>query len=237
MNYLTIINHEGTNVTDSREVANMTGKRHAHLMRDIQGYISVLDPNPNLDSAKFFIESSYKDTNNQERPCYLLTKQGCEMVANKMTGQKGVLFTAEYVQAFNKMENVISNNMPIDLGLANQMINLAQGTQVIGQVVQGLMTTIGGIKEYVQDSIQAKDKQIDDIANMVGLRTKNTRALTDKLKLTIQDRFGIRLVNSNMEVYKKAKSKIFKEFKVYKWEEIPVTKCNAVEAFIENMFD
>ena len=31
------------------------------------------------------------------------------MVANKMTGQKGVLFTAKYVQAFNKMEGYINN--------------------------------------------------------------------------------------------------------------------------------
>lgn len=34
----------------------------------------------------------------------MLTKKGCEMVANKMTGEKGVLFTAAYVTAFNKME-------------------------------------------------------------------------------------------------------------------------------------
>ena len=113
MNNLTIINHKGTNVTDSREVAEKIGKKHAHLMRDIQGYISILDPNPNLDSANFFVASTYQDANNQTRPCYLLTKQGCEMVANKMTGQKGILFTAEYVQAFNKMEKVTQGNFSL----------------------------------------------------------------------------------------------------------------------------
>lgn len=107
MNNLTIINHNGINVTDSREVAQMVSKRHDHLIRDIQGYIKVLDLNPNLGTANFFIKSSYKDSSGKENPCYLLTKQGCEMVANKMTGQKGVLFTAEYVQAFNKMEQQI----------------------------------------------------------------------------------------------------------------------------------
>ena len=35
------------------------------------------------------------------------------MVANKMTGQKGVLFTAEYVQAFNKMEKVTQGNFSL----------------------------------------------------------------------------------------------------------------------------
>ena len=62
-------------VIDSRDVAKMIGKSHAHLMRDIHDYINVLEPNPKLDSAQFFIESSYIDPNNQERPCYLLTKK------------------------------------------------------------------------------------------------------------------------------------------------------------------
>jgi hypothetical protein len=37
-------------------------------------------------------------------PCYLINKPGCEMVANKLTGEKGVLFTAAYVAKFNEME-------------------------------------------------------------------------------------------------------------------------------------
>jgi len=45
----------------------MTGKRHADLMRDIRGYVEVLDnnPNANLHSDMFFIESTYFDTQNQ----------------------------------------------------------------------------------------------------------------------------------------------------------------------------
>lgn len=39
---------------DSREVAEMIGKQHAHLMRDIKGYVDIIDPNPKLDSADFF---------------------------------------------------------------------------------------------------------------------------------------------------------------------------------------
>lgn len=89
---------------DSRVVAEMTGKQHKHLMRDIKGYVDIILASPNLDSLNFFVESSYFDNQNKERPCYLLTKQGCEMVANKMTGKKGVLFTATYVSKFNEME-------------------------------------------------------------------------------------------------------------------------------------
>lgn len=45
------------------------------------------------------------------------------------------------------------------------------------------------------------------------------------------------LVQANDIEYLKAKNKIFKEFKVTKWEEIPIGKYNAVHSFIEIMFD
>ena len=99
-----ITTNDGVNVIESREVARMVDKEHSKLMRDIRNYISIISTNPNLDSLDFFVESTYKDGKGEIRPCYLLTKQGCEMVANKMTGEKGILFTATYVQAFNEME-------------------------------------------------------------------------------------------------------------------------------------
>lgn len=91
-------------VIDSREVAEMTGKQHAHLLRDIKGYVDIIATNPDLDSLSFFIPSSYQDSKGEIRPCYLLTRKGCDMVANKMTGEKGVLFTAYYVTRFEAME-------------------------------------------------------------------------------------------------------------------------------------
>lgn len=89
---------------ESRDVAKMIGKRHTDLIRDIRRYISVLEPNAKLRPAEFFIESTYLDQNKQERPCYLLTKQGCEFVANKLTGKKGTIFTATYVGLFNQYQ-------------------------------------------------------------------------------------------------------------------------------------
>lgn len=94
----------GADVMDSRDVAEMIGKSHAHLMRDIAGYIKDMKDNPKLDSPQFFIESTYISKQGKQLPCYLVTKQGCEMVANKMTGSKGTIFTAMYVTLFNKYE-------------------------------------------------------------------------------------------------------------------------------------
>lgn len=110
MNELKVVSINGQLVTESREVAKMIDRQHKGLLRDIRRYIDVLDQSADLRSANFFIESTYTNKNNQSYPCYLLTKQGCEMVANKLTGEKGVLFTAAYVTKFNEMEK--QSNQP-----------------------------------------------------------------------------------------------------------------------------
>ena len=105
-NALTLIQRENNHYIDSRDVAELIGKQHGHLMRDIRGYAKTLAKitQSNFGVSDFFIESSYVDSTNRTCPCYLLSKMGCEMVANKLTGEKGILFTAAYVAKFNMME-------------------------------------------------------------------------------------------------------------------------------------
>lgn len=105
-----LLSFEGQDVLDSRDVAKMIDKQHAHLMRDITKYSDDISTNPNLDSLDFFIPSTYTDKKGEVRKCYLLTKQGCEFVANKMTGKKGNQFTAQYVSLFNSMKTAIENS-------------------------------------------------------------------------------------------------------------------------------
>lgn len=111
---LSVFNHDGKEVVDSREVANLVEKRHDHLYRDITGYIKILEKStdPKIGVSDFFIPSTYKDSTGRTLPCYLLAKKGCDMVANKLTGEKGVLFTAAYVTAFEDMRRHIECGTP-----------------------------------------------------------------------------------------------------------------------------
>ncbi|MCX7884246.1 MAG: Rha family transcriptional regulator, partial [Caloramator sp.] len=68
MNDLTVINRNGQLAIDSREVAEMIGKRHSDLLENIKGYIGIL-ANGNFRSPDFFIESTYLDAQGKERPC------------------------------------------------------------------------------------------------------------------------------------------------------------------------
>lgn len=176
MNNLTIINYNGINVTDSREISKMIGKRHDHLVRDIDGYVSILNQNPKLGADNFFIESNYSSGTGKNYKCYLLTKQGCEMVANKMTGQKGVLFTAEYIQAFNKMEQVLQQNKPTCV------------EDVLIQSLQEMKDVKLQLQEVKQANADTK-QEIQDMRDTITLSPtswrKDTTALVNKIALNI----------------------------------------------------
>lgn len=104
----------GTVIT-SLEVAQMVDKRHCDLMRDIKKYCEQLAESK-IASGSFFTESTYLDANNQNRPCFLVTKKGCEFIAHKLTGQKGTEFTARYINRFHEMEeenNPVNERIPI----------------------------------------------------------------------------------------------------------------------------
>ena len=97
----------------SMEVAEMVGKEHKELLRDIRKYCEQMEEaNKNSNERKialvdFFTESTYTDKKGEMRPCYKVTKKGCEFIANKLTGAKGTEFTAKYINRFHEMEDTI----------------------------------------------------------------------------------------------------------------------------------
>lgn len=100
----------------SMEVSQMVGKDHSKLLRDIRKYSEQL-AEAKIGLGDFFSESTYLDSNNQSRPCYLVTKKGCEFIAHKLTGQKGTEFTARYINRFHEMEHELVTAIPSEIPL------------------------------------------------------------------------------------------------------------------------
>lgn len=90
----------------SLEVAEMVGKQHKEVLRDIRRIAEQLAERKNALS-ELFIESTYEDSTGRELPCYLLTKKGCELFSTRMTGTKGTQFALAYIERFNEMETAI----------------------------------------------------------------------------------------------------------------------------------
>lgn len=111
MNELQVQDFHGKKVIDSRDVAQMVERSHYELLKSIRQYAQYLNEGE-IPVVDFFIESTYQDSKGEPRPNFLITKKGCDMIANKMTGRKGVLFTAAYVSAFEEMRQVLTTPAP-----------------------------------------------------------------------------------------------------------------------------
>lgn len=92
---------------DSREVAEMVDKEHRKLLKDIRRYIGQFGE-AKIGFTDFFKEATYKTGQNKELPCYRITKKGCEFIAHKLTGTKGTIFTARYINRFHEMQDILS---------------------------------------------------------------------------------------------------------------------------------
>ena len=112
MNSLKAQDFHGKQVIDSRDVAQMVEREHNALLKTIRSYCEYLGEGE-IAQSDFFIPSSYINAQNKEMPSYLITKKGCDMIANKMTGKKGVLFTAAYVTAFEEMRQALTTPRPV----------------------------------------------------------------------------------------------------------------------------
>lgn len=168
MNELNVIESNGQLLVDSREVAEMVDKQHAHLLRDIKGYGDILTQS-NFGFSDFFIQSNYEDSTGRTLPCYLLTRKGCDLVANKMTGEKGVLFTATYVTKFEEMEKKQYVVAPVYID-SKMMFQIAQALSDKEKQVE-VLSLENKQKMQIIGELKPKADYLDSILKNKGLVT------------------------------------------------------------------
>ena len=118
MNIFTKEKTDKVQTIKSLEVADMVEKQHNELLKNIRRYVEQLSEGK-IPHSDFFIKSTYVTEQNKTMPCFDVTKKGCEFIANKLTGVKGAVFTAKFINRFHDMEDYIKqdNNGEIAQGL------------------------------------------------------------------------------------------------------------------------
>jgi len=82
-NYMNEILKQHKNTITTLEIAEMMEIRHSDILakldgtNKIKGIIPILNERK-IPSVDYFIKSSYVDAKGEERPCYLVTKLGCD---------------------------------------------------------------------------------------------------------------------------------------------------------------
>ena len=158
--YLTTTNEQGEPipVIDSREVARMMGKPHKEILsyiegKKVKGNNKITGILPTLQGeqllpTKYFIESSYVADNGVKGRCYLCTRMGCDLLATRQTGEKGILFCAKYVERFNEMEKELKSKS------VHQYPELTEKQQCILAIYDGGESAVSASKRLAEIEVQ-----------------------------------------------------------------------------------
>ena len=166
-------------VIDSREVAKMMGKEHKQLLKDIQGNGKTVGIIPTLERENFslsnyFIESSYK-AGTKEYKCYLCTKMGCELLGNKQQGEKGILFSAKYVERFNQYEEALKEmQQPKQM---SDMEILSRAVLISQEQIKQLTAELTEKTEFIDD--------INDCFTFYEIKEYNKQLLRDRKDIVL----------------------------------------------------
>lgn len=166
---------------DSREVAEMVGKEHNMMLRDIRRYCEQLGQSK-IAQSDFFTESTYQNSQNKTMPCYFVTKKGCEFIAHKLTGIKGTEFTAKYINRFHEMEEEIQNPF------------------------QNLSTEMKAILMH-DEKIMKIDQRVTGLENTMTIDYGQQKVLGDCVNRVVIDALG----GKDSEAYKEIGKKVFSE--------------------------
>lgn len=213
-NIIDINKNEKIKTIPSTEVAKMMERSHGDVLKmlegqvDKNGKIKIVGIIPTLTKGElplldYFIESTYMDAKGENRKCYECTKMGCEMLANKMTGEKGILFTAKYVKRFNEMESAqmqtidtteLSPNLQSFKILFDSMVEQELKQKQMEKDIKGLQNSLDNIQDLISLS---KDNWRTDVKNMVNKITYKTginhKVVYDEIYKEIDSRFGVNL--------------------------------------------
>ena len=128
------------NTISSREVAVMMDYNHKDILRKIDNLNKELGV-AQISSTQYWIESTYvHEQNKMTYREYQVTKKGCELIAHKTEGQKGVLFTVRYMDRFEEMEKKLQKQLP-------------------GTYIEALEQLLASEKEKARVQLELKDEQ------------------------------------------------------------------------------
>lgn len=96
-------------LTTSLKVAETFDKAHKHVLTSIRNLTAQ-----NSAVKKMFAESTYVNDRGQEQPMYYMNRDGFTLLAMGFTGRDAMKFKLEYIEAFNRMDELIrnENNLP-----------------------------------------------------------------------------------------------------------------------------
>ena len=103
---INLISENGQVVVSSREVAEHFGKEHKHVLDSIKNLVAE-----NSATKSMFYETTFENRGKQY-PMYLMNRDGFSLLTFGFTGKEALEWKLKYIDAFNQMEQKLTNPEP-----------------------------------------------------------------------------------------------------------------------------
>ena len=104
MDALVYKSKKGNAVTTSLKVAEIFEKNHQHVMEAIRKIITTVE---NSTVLGMFYETTYTNSQNKKQPMFIMNRDGFTLLAMGFTGERALEWKVKYIEAFNKLEEVV----------------------------------------------------------------------------------------------------------------------------------
>ncbi len=104
---INLISENGQVVVSSREVAENFGKEHRNVIQSIENISAE-----NSAVTQMFFKTTYTAGTGKAYPMYLMNRDGFTLLAMGFTGKEALEWKLKYIDAFNQMEQKLTNPEP-----------------------------------------------------------------------------------------------------------------------------
>lgn len=147
--------NNGILVTTSRNVAQVFGKNHKDVLRDVRNVISSLPDGSNNWGMRNFALTPYTDPQNKQTyDEYLITKDGLTLLVMGYNGEKAMAFKLAYIKRFNEMEAMLKEQQNktevVDYKLEDKLRSATLILQIAG--ITGNQLALALDKQYKKET-------------------------------------------------------------------------------------
>ncbi|MDA1541918.1 Rha family transcriptional regulator [Bacillus cereus group sp. MYBK77-1] len=212
MNEIKIIQHPVSNlvfmkenevITDSLKLAEVLGKRHSDVLRDIRKHVEKLNEAGEIEfNQRNIAPVGYYDAKREWRSKYDLTEDGFAMVMMSYTTIEAMKMKVKFLEEFKRMKEYIQKQLQ---------------PSVEDSIIYS-MTELKRVKERQQQVEEDMNKMKFLVDNEVWLTEQNKEALSRKVKRRV---FELKEEGYSNASYQAVYGALKKHFGVAKYDKIP----------------
>lgn len=160
-------NENGQAITSSLLVAQKFGKEHKHVIESIRELLRTAE---NSALLSMFMESTYLTVQNKEMPMFIMNRDGFNLLTMGFTGTKALNYKLEFIEAFNKMEAMLTSDEYILMRsrqILEQKVSMLEArTEAQTKIIQEQAPKA----EYYDNTLMSKDAMTTtQIAKELGM--------------------------------------------------------------------